>query len=121
MKRNILYYRHDGQIINYEDHIINKEGKIRWLAVTKVPMRDKEGNITGLVGINRDITYFKESEERLEKAKKAAETANLAKSTFLSSMSHEIRTPLNAILGFSELMQSDDKISLKSILSGWKL
>ncbi len=39
----------------------------------------------------------------LEKAKKAAESANQAKSEFLANMSHEIRTPLNAILGLSHL------------------
>jgi PAS domain S-box-containing protein len=100
-----------GKMLNYEEAIPDANGNMRWYSITKVPMQDEEGNNIGLVGINRDITYFKESEESLEKAKIAAETANLAKSTFLSSMSHEIRTPLNAILGFSELMQGDNKLS----------
>lgn len=38
-------------------------------------------------------------------AKKAAETANQAKSTFLANMSHEIRTPLNGVIGFSDLLR----------------
>lgn len=61
--------------------------------------------------LQRTQTWLKEEingrvalEEELKKAKDAAETANRAKSTFLSSMSHEIRTPMNAILGFSQLM-----------------
>ncbi len=43
----------------------------------------------------------------LEIARDAAETANRAKSVFLSNMSHELRTPLNAILGFAQIMERD--------------
>jgi signal transduction histidine kinase len=38
-------------------------------------------------------------------ARKAADTANQAKSGFLANMSHELRTPLNAVIGFSELLE----------------
>jgi CheY-like chemotaxis protein/anti-sigma regulatory factor (Ser/Thr protein kinase) len=51
----------------------------------------------------------------LHRAKKAAETANKAKSAFLANMSHELRTPLNAILGFSELMSRDRKLSSEQL------
>ncbi len=51
----------------------------------------------------RDETMQKQNIE-LERAKKVAEDANLAKSRFLASISHELRTPLNAIIGFSSII-----------------
>jgi two-component system sensor histidine kinase/response regulator len=50
---------------------------------------------------------LQEANMQLQLAKTAAEAADRAKSTFLSTMSHEIRTPMNAILGYAQLMQRD--------------
>ena len=57
--------------------------------------------------------------QALSDAVAAAETANRAKSTFLSNMSHDIRTPMNAIIGFTTLAISniDDKNRVKDYLS----
>ena len=52
--------------------------------------------------------------EEIKIAKESAIKASNAKTEFLSNMSHEIRTPLNAIVGFSEALQSDERIPVEA-------
>jgi signal transduction histidine kinase len=54
--------------------------------------------------LSEEIEQRKRAEAELRVARNKAESANRAKSAFLSTMSHELRTPLNAIIGFSEIL-----------------
>ena len=54
--------------------------------------------------LKQEINERKKTEVELQRAMKAAESANQAKSVFLANMSHELRTPLNAVLGYSEIL-----------------
>ena len=68
----------------------------------------KEGKITGKRGIIIDISdkmrYIKALKEQTSKA----QTSDQLKSSFLANMSHEIRTPMNSIIGFSNLLTSEE-------------
>ena len=80
-------------------------GRSQWLRMTARPvmLAEREKTIFSLT----DVTADHEIRARLERAATAAEDANRAKSSFLSSMSHDIRTPMNAILGFSTLIDRE--------------
>ena len=60
-------------IKNREEPSVDTSGNRRWLSTTKVAVRDSLGTITGLVGISRDITDRKRSEEELRRAKEELE------------------------------------------------
>ena len=89
--------------INREEVGLDSQGYVSQVLTTQVPLRDKNGRITGLAGIGRDITQLKKAQEEMRKAREAAEAANHAKSEFLANMSHEIRTPLNGVIGMTDL------------------
>jgi PAS domain S-box-containing protein len=86
---------------------VRKDGSLFWANIVFTAIRDQSGNLRGFAKLTRDLTERNKVEAILTDARRLAETANLAKSEFLSSMSHELRSPLNAILGFAQLMESD--------------
>jgi signal transduction histidine kinase len=99
---------------------VKREAKKRHAAEDAVHENEQMQQVFGLL---------QEKNIELEEARAAADKANLAKSEFLSSMSHELRSPLNAILGFTQLMETDtpppttsQQESIAQILrAGWHL
>ncbi|HMB89345.1 MAG TPA: response regulator, partial [Rhodothermales bacterium] len=91
-------------ISGLEYEVPQSDGKVRMLEATKVPVRDEEGEVIGLLVLARDITDEKAVAIALREAKEAAEAATLAKSEFLANMSHELRTPMNGVIGMTTLL-----------------
>ena len=91
-------------LINDVQKLQGIDGKSIWLSTNKVPIRDENSKIVGLVGVCRDVTMLEATKQHLEMAKIKAEEANAAKSLFLANMSHEIRTPMNGIIGMADIL-----------------
>lgn len=103
-----------GKVTNYELTARARDGKETVVSYNASTFHDRERNLRGVFAAARDVTERKQFETalqennvELELAKAAAEKANQAKSDFLSSMSHELRTPLNGVLGFAQLLASE--------------
>jgi len=121
---------HDNEVVEFEYRMRNHDGQWRWLLQSDTPFRrNAAGQVIEMVGTATDVTERKLIKADLKTALSVAETANRAKSDFLSSMSHELRSPLNAVLGFAQLLESGSppptplqRESLNHILkAGWYL
>jgi PAS domain S-box-containing protein len=125
-----------SKVTDYELTACARDGKKTVVSYNATTFHDRDRKLQGVFAAARDVTERKRFERalqenniELERAKAAAEKANLAKSDFLSSMSHELRSPLNAILGFAQLINSDSPpptasqtASIDQILhAGWYL
>ena len=125
-----------SKVTDYELTARARDGKQTVVSYNATTFHDRDRKLQGVFAAARDVTERKrfertlqENNAELERARAAAEKANLTKSDFLSSMSHELRSPLNAILGFAQLMNSDSPAptpaqaaSIDQILNaGWYL
>jgi hypothetical protein len=86
----------------------HKDGHFVNLSTRSVVVKNDEGETIGALTISRDITALKKVHEELIKANVEAEASNRLKSSFLANISHEIRTPLNSVVGFANLLLSND-------------
>ncbi len=103
-----------GKVISWTD-----EGTPQWMFGThiditkqkEVEQRLKEKN-DDLLAAEEELRASNEDlvdiNQRLEEAKDKAEESDRLKSAFLANMSHEIRTPMNGIIGFCQILESDE-------------
>ncbi len=98
-----------------EIRLRHKAGHYLWIySRAKYCEQDSNGDFQRCVGINVNISQFKEDQAALRQAKIEATSANQTKNEFLARMSHEIRTPMNAIIGMGHLLK-DTPLSQQQI------
>ena len=98
------------------EYVHLKTGEKRWFH--NIAMGSEVNGKKKYILVMSDRTSDRKMNQALSEAVRAAETANKAKSTFLSNMSHDIRTPMNAIIGFTTLAVSniDDQKRVRDYL-----
>ncbi len=84
--------------LNYEEPQHGSDGSLKWLEKSKVPLRDKSGNIIGILGTYEDITERKNMESELLRAQKLESIGLLA-----GGIAHDFNNVLTAILGYISL------------------
>ena len=106
---------HEQQEWDFE-YVHQKTGEHRWFH--NVAMGSEVNGKKKYILVMSDRTVDRKMNQALYEAVRAAETANRAKSTFLSNMSHDIRTPMNAVIGFTTLAVSniDNKEKVRDYL-----
>jgi PAS domain S-box-containing protein len=98
-----------------EYRAVRPDGGVVWITERGRVFADAEGD--RMVGISRDVTQERESEQERERllkserqARDQAETQGRLKDEFLATLSHELRTPMNAILGWLSILESGQPI-----------
>ncbi|WP_419660938.1 two component system sensor kinase, hybrid [Desulfosarcina variabilis str. Montpellier] len=116
-----------GETVSQKMWIDWPDGTKRFFHIIRYPMFDDDGTVYAVAGVGHDMTETYQANEALTKvnkeliqvnealqsAKQTAESANRAKSIFLSNISHELRTPLNAILGYTQILTADKSFGEK--------
>ncbi|MCK5565742.1 MAG: PAS domain-containing protein [Planctomycetes bacterium] len=122
-KEMALSFRDEEQkIINTGISIINSESvshnpiKQTWGLITKVPWKNTKGKIIGIIGVNRDISKIKMSQEKQAILLEVLEEKNWELESVVRIANHDLRTPLVNIDGFSHILDTNRK-EIESIVN----
>ena len=99
-----------GNVVEHEFRVLWPDGSVHWLASRSMDIHEADvegGNRRRRIGVNWDVTAIRTA-DTVRREREIALRESASKSKFLARMSHELRTPLNAVLGFAQLLLSDE-------------
>jgi len=94
-------------VINREEFVMDNNGRKRWLLTSKLPLKDEVGNITGIVGIGRDVTIRRQIQEEIKLKNEELICSNAEKDKFFSIIAHDLKGPFNGFLGLTQVMAEE--------------
>lgn len=110
-EESIMYRERDLEVMEskqtktYYEEVTLNDGSLVYLETIKTPLISDIGEVIGVIGISRDITYRKTIEDTVEKARLES----------FANLSHELRTPLNLIFSSIQVLDKGYKIINKKI------
>jgi signal transduction histidine kinase len=93
--------------LNIEEKETHHDRPATWVSTIKLPLRNKDGNITGTFGISRDITERKKADEEIRLKNELLQVINAEKDKFFSILAHDLRGPLSAFLGATQILTEE--------------
>ena len=98
-----------GENVHVPHEQVNVQGETRIYDTHKMPLRDSQGEIVGMLGVARDITTRKKSEELLRRTQKMDALGKLT-----GGIAHDFNNLLGIILGYTELIQITSSLDSKT-------
>ncbi len=95
----------EAKPLSREEPSVDREGRLTWLATTKVPLKDTDGRTIGIVCVSTNNSERKENEEKLRLAAAQLERSNLELQEFASVASHDLQEPLRKIQAFGDRLR----------------
>jgi PAS domain S-box-containing protein len=93
--------------MNYEFRIIRPDGNIRNISAYGKIVKDKTNKPIKFIGVNMDISDFKNAELAIKKNERKLLQLNVDKDRFISILSHDLKSSFNNLLGLSEVLTED--------------
>lgn len=98
LKEDKLVLKQGESIIGKEVKVTRPDGETRWVSTIKIPRYDQEGNVVGMLGVDRDITERKQMEEKLKKYSERLEEEVKERTKTIQELSTPVITVWDGVL-----------------------